>query len=1165
MSPNQAKRPAWDELDASLSRQSLESKHQQKRAKLFSGCDPFNAEAANTINGMFDRVIAIASSHIPQLAKSKKPRLTPLDLNDPHKPQGRDTIAALTTPWRPMTHAEKEARAFEIGPGFRKSTWSTLPAKTSIEDKPAPAEHKSQNTSPAIASTVTKRQWTPESDSSVVELLSSDEGEVEDQDHEQSEEAEYSEENFDPDAEEESVQYDDVVDEYDETNPIQFEDTDEASEIESGSGPVFKGCPEHVSLSLVSEYSKRHPYQQERYSDRSSSPLEGSTGDYDGGQDDKDFNDEDVVDDEESDHDHLDDEVEEYSEGDYDDEEEELQATESPQSDMPAATNSDPYILLDSDDEEAPGSQGEEPSAAGDEYDVQGEGYGRDDEYDEEIEEYDGQDDEDDRLGDREEQVDDYDDQDSIELQDVGYDAGNVQYSSLDDQDSQAPADPRLSDVTVETVELEERDVMALEEVSYTKSTSQVYFESTDVVSQNPVTPGDMDLSGDQIQNDTLDIQFPVAREVPVVEEFIYNQDTTFTQPNRYLTEVHPVQNQTSLSETLVTHDMDDVHLLANFLEVHQDAGSRNEIPVSLHTQDVDAVVVLEESVHYAEPVQPEETVQIVETVQLKETIQHEETAQYEKTTQHEALIQHEQPIDHDETMKEGDVPHEESMQLDEAGDREEFSEGGANHHDVPSFIDSDIIPLETKNDDTTSQQVETSNVSEATPETVPESSEEPQESPRNARLLRSGTMAITAREGRAFVERQERQEGTSVEGRARKAHSVPTMVTRRTAVSESQQQEKDSQEDVLEASSSLSPRFLPEADFGRSTPPTTSVRRGGGGEVDLLVKEAREFCGRVSPASRTGSSPGSLGSHYSAPIIAPPPLGHAPPSGVINADSPQGYTIDPSEKSLTSGEWSGDAHADTSSPTRMTPTKRGVVDLAEENVIQSTVVGSHALRKFIHPPASLGASSHGTNAHGSSQAQSRSSSLEPVISPRIHHNNSMFSFGQNPLGLTLGAPPAPPAFGSVLEPAPAVSVGYGFGSTIAPGGAVARDQIMARSSPLKTRSQPSPPTKLDSEEPLYPVLEDDSVELQAATGLEFQEQGDGVQADREQEEPEEEGGASSDEEVEAPETGSSSSSPLFVLKTKKKKSPAQVKARNKARRVAAKNQKSAKSQTPPV
>lgn len=162
MSPNRAKRPAWEELDSSFSRQSLESKHQQKRAKLFTGCDPFNAEAANAINGMFDRVIAIASSHIPHLAKTKKPRLTPLDSNDPHKPQGRDTIAAPTTPWRPMTHAEKEARALEIGPSFRKSTWSTLSAETSIEDKPTPpTEHTSQNTSPAVTATSTKKQWIP--------------------------------------------------------------------------------------------------------------------------------------------------------------------------------------------------------------------------------------------------------------------------------------------------------------------------------------------------------------------------------------------------------------------------------------------------------------------------------------------------------------------------------------------------------------------------------------------------------------------------------------------------------------------------------------------------------------------------------------------------------------------------------------------------------------------------------------------------------------------------------------------------------------------------------------------------------------------------------------------------------------------------------------------
>lgn len=157
MSPNQGKRPAWDELDASLSRHSLERQQQQKRVKLLAGCDPFNAEASNAINGMFDRVIAIASSHIPHLAKARKPRLTALDSDDHHsKPQERDTIA---TPWHPMTPAEKAERSLEIRPGFRKSTWSTLPVKPSIEDKPAPTEHKSHPPSHAVALTSSK-QWT---------------------------------------------------------------------------------------------------------------------------------------------------------------------------------------------------------------------------------------------------------------------------------------------------------------------------------------------------------------------------------------------------------------------------------------------------------------------------------------------------------------------------------------------------------------------------------------------------------------------------------------------------------------------------------------------------------------------------------------------------------------------------------------------------------------------------------------------------------------------------------------------------------------------------------------------------------------------------------------------------------------------------------------------
>ncbi|KAF8934014.1 hypothetical protein BGZ52_006120 [Haplosporangium bisporale] len=171
-----------------------------------------------------------------------------------------------------------------------------------------------------------------------------------------------------------------------------------------------------------------------------------------------------------------------------------------------------------------------------------------------------------------------------------------------------------------------------------------------------------------------------------------------------------------------------------------------------------------------------------------------------------------------------------------------------------------------------------------------------------------------------------------------------------------------------------------------------------------------------------------------------------------------------------------------------------------------------------------------------------------------------MFSFGQTPLGLTFGAPPAPPALGSISV-SPSKNVGFDFGSGIVPGGAVARDQIMGRSSPHKTRTLPSAPTKLGSEEPLYPSIEDDldGKPEGLAQGLKH----DGEPGPSMQEEQEEDGEPSSEEEEEeeeadAPDTGSSSSSPLFVRKTKKKRSLTQIKARNKARREAAKSQKQA-------
>ncbi|KAG0332532.1 hypothetical protein BG004_001208 [Podila humilis] len=480
--------------------------------------------------------------------------------------------------------------------------------------------------------------------------------------------------------------------------------------------------------------------------------------------------------------------------------------------------------------------------------------------------------------------------------------------------------------------------------------------------------------------------------------------------------------------------------------------------------------------------------------------------------------------------------------------------------------------------------------------------------SPLKSQLKRSSTMLLTTRDGLAFLEREEQRDASArsptTERMRVKASSTSTMITRRAVALESdssnaagdtnnhkisRQGVMDLDEQDCSPSGLPSPKFLPEADFG-----------GFRGEIGLLVKEAREFCGR--PASRASSSPSALGGgnsmgnpSVSSPLMAPPPL----EKGLQAADgggamSPIRFgSIDPRQQDRRiSGDWSRDAFgesgstASTSSTSslRMTPTK-GVVDLAEENVIQSTLKGSHALRKHVQTPTTLGS----TFSHG---FRSRSASLEPGNGSPRKHIADVFPFGQGPLGLNLGTPPKPPvfkAFGSAASSfSPTGHVGFEFGGSI--GGASAAsaapgDQAGDKSMPLKV---PSFKSQLSSQEQFHPTLvpgalssvteETEAVTVPGVQELETQldvevavedDNSSASSASSDEEKVDRDlqtnidtspSGLSSSAVLATKEaTNSSSSSPaLFVLSAKKKRTPAQRKARNKSRREAAKAQKQA-------
>ncbi|CAO3569688.1 unnamed protein product [Mortierella alpina] len=465
---------------------------------------------------------------------------------------------------------------------------------------------------------------------------------------------------------------------------------------------------------------------------------------------------------------------------------------------------------------------------------------------------------------------------------------------------------------------------------------------------------------------------------------------------------------------------------------------------------------------------------------------------------------------------------------------------------------------------------------------------------PRKTRLARTGTMAQTVREGKAFIEHAEAKQGSLSSKPSQPSSTAPLTL-------------EDLAGPVGDATA-IDEISDPTMALTNMSLPLPSVRRG---ELALLVEEARAFCSGVPTPSRAGSghasvvSPSSTASMSAFSTTTDSDLmdlatqsasarGMSPSRLLGFARRRVSLTLSPAETDKpmdrsSSGSASEPQHALSSSissttssgssshPQAVTPRKVGVVDLAAEKVIQSTVVGSHALRPFINPPSPA----------GSGLAGSRSNSQEPsfsAVSPPHSQISPFFTFGQMPLGMT-----TPAAGGSTASGTGALgsaSVGFGFGSSF-----VATKEKKSRvTSPViaasvKAPSPKSSPTKASI--PAVPQLQQQATTLEESseqqsvkpkgdqgslgdkvktTNREEQAEVDNrereVVGEHDDEEEEEEGendvGDEShaqlqQEQQEAGDPTQSNPGSIFVRMAKRKRSPSSSRNKNQQRRAAKK------------
>ncbi|KAF9190925.1 hypothetical protein BGZ51_008074 [Haplosporangium sp. Z 767] len=314
---------------------------------------------------------------------------------------------------------------------------------------------------------------------------------------------------------------------------------------------------------------------------------------------------------------------------------------------------------------------------------------------------------------------------------------------------------------------------------------------------------------------------------------------------------------------------------------------------------------------------------------------------------------------------------------------------------------------------------------------------------PRRTRLMRYTTINETVKEGKAFIEQ--------AEARSR-ANKMKEMSATLPVTNVTDETEEDA---ISSASTSTKPEESTHtpvtrkaASSGNASTSTTGTKYSS--ELKLLVEEARAFCSG-NAVGRMSSSPGSIGASTASLDQDTATQYAQTPSRVVTVEVPSS-TYNHRRGSSLAMEMDNEGLVTSAEPENLlpshqlpstapiTPQRSSVVDLVAENVIQSKVVGNHSLRPFIHPPSPVG-SAVGS---GNGLAGSRSNSLEPnaIPSPSRPFQPSAFTFGQTPLGISGVSGSKSP---SVTGPLGSPSVGFGFGTSFV---AIPREKKTAGDSP---------------------------------------------------------------------------------------------------------------------
>ncbi|KAF9106075.1 hypothetical protein BGX27_009326 [Mortierella sp. AM989] len=425
---------------------------------------------------------------------------------------------------------------------------------------------------------------------------------------------------------------------------------------------------------------------------------------------------------------------------------------------------------------------------------------------------------------------------------------------------------------------------------------------------------------------------------------------------------------------------------------------------------------------------------------------------------------------------------------------------------------------------------------------------------PRRTRLARMGTMAQTVRDGKAFIEQVEaRTSPNSKNSRWIEPSSSATDTI-----------------DEIPSSPTLSTTVsVAESAADSSSSVASNVRHRSG--VRLLVEEARAFCSGIPGPSRTGSNSSAVSvvpvqavsSPTHRPLIVdtstqsptkPQSIGGSPSRsvGYVRRRISFGDGNNPSPSA--GAEHQTPASSNLSSLTTTSTTSHiGVVDLAAENVIQSTVVGNHALRPFINSPSPVGSS--GTSQAGSqvnAQEQIATSPGKPLQAQPV---SPVFTFGQMPPGIG--------GSGSSLSNSNA-SVGFSFGMSFVTAPREASSGVSI--SPKKNPSSVVDSKTLAFTDPLTTQRLEDSETIESRIRP---EQGGGLEAEDDGEDDDERDGEDEHDDehnqVDSDNDNSSSqptpsddpqSKPIMVRAPKKKKTSSKTKKKNMKRREANKLKK---------